>query len=140
MGIDKKHELGSKAVLVLATTFVVLLGLAGCVVVIVIASPQAGRDLLILAGCVLGMGALLWLVRDRAPNASEPSTHWRFWRRRPPKREYVVKRLKPLPEGGGHGPPTAESLRELADGSLNTWVPSGLNSQRGAPRAPRNDE
>jgi hypothetical protein len=135
MGIDNKHELGSKAVLLLATAVVVVLGLAGCSFVILVSSPNAQRDLLILAGCALGCGVLLWLLRDRPPEANPQHSRWKFWKRPPPKKTYVLKRVKVLDAGTGtNRPPTAESVRELSEGNLNTWVPSGLPRRETPPR------
>ncbi|HVW02864.1 MAG TPA: hypothetical protein VHB77_21070 [Planctomycetaceae bacterium] len=113
---------------VLATTWVVLGGLAACAGMIFAFNPNPDTPLLwLVVGTGLGIGFLAWLLRERPAYDHRRGWFW-FLKRRPKKIPYQLKRRENTPPPSDEPPPqppTVERLRELADLG-NTWVPSTL--------------
>ena len=126
MTTPDRRSIGAKAVAVLATTAVVLGGLAVCAGMIFAFSPDPETSLLWLVGAGVGVGLLAWLLRERPVHDHRRGWLW-FLKRRPKKIPYQLKRREtaPPPPEPPPQPPTVERLRELADLG-NTWVPSTL--------------
>lgn len=119
---------GNKAVTLLATCMVLLGGAATCTFIGVVASPDPMRALLIAGGCFGGITFLLWLLRDRHPEAGAAS-RWNLLAHARRRRVEYHLRLKRPPAGtASNPPPSVDSVRQLAAGA-NTWVPV-----KGSPR------
>jgi hypothetical protein len=127
-----RNQLGEKAVVMLATAFVLGGGAAASTFVIATNSATPINTLLIFAGCCLGAGLILWLLRE--PDPLTPRAKQMSWfRRSKPKTihyELRVRSQSPQPNESSPQPPTAESIRELAKEGLHTWVPSPAKSRR----------
>ena len=105
----------------------------GFTVIIMASGSDPIRPLLILAGCMVPVWFILWLLRDGPRNRSlkdhcfwllrrkshEPEIRWEAIRR---KRRSQV-------EYGTRKPPTVEEIRNLAQ-ETNTWVPSNHPRKR----------
>ena len=141
------RSLGSKAVALLATAWILFLGGAICVALVLAFSPTPDQTLKRLGVGLGGMALLAFLLRDRR---GETSLRQRFlWvsshRATSDKSAYRPARQSGEPSRPEScGPPTVESIRELKDG-LNTWVPSRSAAGRGTvhetpDRSPRDDK
>ncbi len=122
---QRRNELAEKAVTILATAWVVLCGAGASVFLIVSGSTTPTQTLLVFAGAVVGVGFLLWLLRERNPLLPRASMF--AWFRRPKTKtvhyELRVKKMARNPHDPLPQPPTVERLRELSEEG-NTWVPS----------------
>lgn len=121
----QQEELRHKAAALLATCFVVLGGVLACTVIAVAGNEDPVRAVLACGGCFAGIAVMLWLMQPR-PAGSRLSVGW-SWLRRRAKRKVVYKLTTRKSSNGPAtlplSPPTAESVREIANG-INTWVPS----------------
>ena len=121
------HNAGRDAVAILATCFVMMLGLVICGFIILAFNKDPTQPLIACAVLFSSSGLLLWLLREKPKNrVLEEECFW-FSRKRKCQHEPVynpVRRKNTPPEQlGTNKPPSVESIRDLADG-LNTWVPS----------------
>ncbi len=122
----RRNELAEKAVIILATAWVVLCGAGASAFVIVSSSSTPGQTLGAFAsGCVVA-AILLWLVRDRNP--AIPRGGIFAWFRRPKTTtvhyELRVRKTTRDPNVPPPQPPTPERIRELSEEGAGTWVPS----------------
>lgn len=132
----RRNDLGDKAVQVLATTFVLLGGVTASIFLIVVNSSTPMQTLLAFAAGCLGAAILLFILRD--PDPSLPKRRWfgRFRRKKTTVIHYELRlRTNALSQDPPPSPPTAERIRELAEESQNTWVPS-----QGTQRPTRNSK
>ena len=116
-----------KAVTLLATTFVLLGGMAALSFMIVTATDDPLPKLVGLAAGTGGFALLLWLLRDRQPGTT---ARWQFtWLRRKTTSAPMWRAAfrRPKPEAPPT-PPTAEKVRELSQ-NTSTWVPSSKPRQ-----------
>ncbi|MEZ6056032.1 MAG: hypothetical protein R3C01_04940 [Planctomycetaceae bacterium] len=127
MGSPLQNRPSQTAGPLLATSLVLLLGLAGCLVIQVAGEI---RDLRVTAG-IVGLfvlyGCFAFLMRDRREASMRDREMWTF-RRKPPA-EKVVYQLRPQPVAPGEEPatqtpPTVERIRELLEDDSRTWVPA----------------
>jgi len=114
----------SRAVALLATCIVVLLGGVGCAVIVLTSRSDPTGPLIVSGACFLAISFLLWLIRDRHPG-NMAAARWSWLGRR---RRRVSYRLEPKPVSSErpvhlNSEPTVESVRALA-GGINTWVPT----------------
>ena len=122
----QNHESGNRAVALLATCFVVLGGAGTCVLVALVSDPAHPGSALATAGAALvGVIALIWLLRDRPPENRAKSMWGWLGRRRRRKVEYHLRAKVPPSQRSPTppAPPTAESIRGLTGGT-STWVPA----------------
>lgn len=121
-----RNELAEKAVVILATAWVILCGAGASAFVIVSSSSTPIQTLCAFAGGCVGAGILLWLVRERTPAIPRASLF--SWFRRPKTTtvhyELRVRKTARDPNVPPPQPPTAEHIRQLSEEGLGTWVPS----------------
>ena len=114
----------SRAVALLATCIVVLLGVVGCAVIVLTSRSDPTGPLIVSGGCFLAISFLLWLIRDRHPG-NMAAARWSWLGRRRRRVPYrleprAVSPERPVPR---NSEPTVESVRAVA-GGINTWVPT----------------
>lgn len=126
MRFSHDHRNGNRAVVLLATCLIVLMGAIACGAIAFFGDPEKPLSTLIEAGAtVVGIIFLLWILRDKAPeNRSKMTWSW-LGRRR--KRKVAYRAQAKLPPSqrapAPPAPPTAETIRALTGGT-STWVPS----------------
>ena len=126
MSFSHDHRNSNRAVVLLATCLVVLMGAMTCAVIALVADPAKPLPTLIQAGAaVVGIVFLLWIVRERPPE-NRAKIVW-SWLGRRPKRTVAFRAQAKLPASqraaAPPAPPTAETIRALTGGT-STWVPS----------------
>jgi len=129
MPIRRNPESGRKAVALLATAFVVLIGALMTAFTILASTEQAGwKGWLVWCLLFVGVVLMLWSLLDK-PNKGPGILQLFIWRRakvdpltlyKPRKRRY-----QPEQPWGSNQPPNLETLRESANESSVTWVPHG---------------
>jgi len=127
-----RNELAEKAVVILATTFVLVGGTAASIFLIVTNSATPINTLLIFAGCCLGIGLILWLLQEPDP-LTPRAKRFNWFRRTKPKvvrYQFAVRKSAAPDENAPQQPPTVESIRELAQDGVHTWVPSPAKPRR----------
>ena len=133
---SKNHkDFGRTATALLATTYVLLTGLAVCLfIVFTTADRQISPSW--AATCVagaIGLWFLCWMLRDRRTNASSlTNVAWLGRREEPvPAAAYKPRRRRSRISDApaGNRPPTVEQLRELSD-NVKTWVPSRSRAEK----------
>jgi hypothetical protein len=137
MALRPNHNGGNKAVALLATCFVVLGGAISCAAIAVAADPLHPESTLVpVAGVVVGIIFLLWILRDKPPETGS-RINW-GWLARRSKRKVAYKVQPKVPPSerasAPPAPPTAESIRAIT-GRQSTWVPSPTSGARD-PRSP----
>ncbi|MGE3314847.1 MAG: hypothetical protein AB7O26_06980 [Planctomycetaceae bacterium] len=128
---------GRYATALLATTYVLLSGLAVCSMIVLTSAGGmvAVRLLLTCIGTTLLLWVLAWILRDRRTSSSDiTNIVWLAHRRKARAASLVykprVRRDSPLSApAGGNAPPTVEQLREISQ-NVNTWVPSRTRAAR----------
>ncbi|QDV53049.1 hypothetical protein [Gimesia fumaroli] len=126
------HGSGDQAAAWLATVFTLVGGLFACVFVVVSSGEPPGRPMIIAIGVITVLLLVLWLLRDKPPEAHQDSLRlWHWWK----KKDAETCEYKPRPRKrsshvnyGNNQPPTLESIRETVD-DQRTWVPSIRNIQ-----------
>lgn len=126
------HGSGDQAAAWLATVFTLAGGLFACVFVVVTSGEPPGKPMLVAIGIITVLLLVLWLLREKPPEARQQSLRlWYWWK----KEEVDSAEYKPRPrkrsrhaEYGNQQPPTLESIRETVD-EQRTWVPSVRNIQ-----------
>ncbi len=124
------HGSGDQASAWLATVFTLAGGLLACVFVVISSGESPGKPMLIALGVISSLLFVLWLLREKPPEAQQQSLkNWLWWKKedtesydyqpRPRKRSSHV-------DYGQNQPPTLESIRETID-ERRTWVPSVRN-------------
>lgn len=123
---QRRNELAEKAVLVLATTFVLAGGAAASTFLIVTNSATPINTLLLFAASCVGIGLIMWLLKEPDPLTPRANRFSWFRRSKPETTHYKLKVRKSNPSSDHPAPqpPTAEHIRELAQEGLHTWVPS----------------
>lgn len=124
MSPPRRNELAEKAVVVLATAWVIFCGAGASVFLILSGSTTPTQTLLTFAGGALAAGFLLWLVRERNPLVPRGSLFAWFRRPKTSTVHYQLRVKRTARQDPPPQPPTAERLRELSEEGLNTWVPS----------------
>ena len=125
MRFSHDHRHGNRAVVLLATCLVVLMGAITCAAIALVANPARALPTLVQAGgAIVGIVFLIWVLRERPPE-NQAKLVWSWLGRR--RRRKVVFRVKArLPASQRTGslpaPPTAESIRAIT-GRTSTWVP-----------------
>jgi len=124
---------GEAAVSILATTFVVLGGIAACLFMIVTSSPTPSKSLYSFAGGCAATAILLWLLRDKDP--LRPQADAWAWLRRRPRKQKITYSLTPRPPAQPASrprqPPTVDDIRELKqEAELKTWVPNQSRNRK----------
>lgn len=122
------NELGRKAAAWLATCFVVVGGLATCIVLSVLFFEKPLVPLAWIGGVTGGVALLFWLLRDRKEDAGSLSLMAWVLRGRDSTHAKVVvrvskKRDEAPVEYGTNLPPSVDAIRQAANDS-KTWVPS----------------
>jgi hypothetical protein len=114
----------------IATAFVLLGGLAACIGITFAFGQARPVPIAIACGSMIGLAAVLWLLREK-PEAQR--RHWFGWvfdrHARPARTTYNLKAAPHACEYGTNRPPTAEEVRELKS-DLKTWVPSQTRAGR----------
>jgi hypothetical protein len=130
----RNKDKGREAVELLASSFVISIGMFACIVFVFAFSRNPTRPLVICAGLFVGLHALAFLLRDR--NDRGGLKLW-FESRKPSQSiDYIPKarrRKKGSPTTDTR-PATLESLRKESETSGSTWVPSSV---RGTNREPK---
>ena len=128
---QRRNELAERAVVILATSFVVMGGLGASTFLIVSSSSDPTRTLIYLAiGCVV-VGILLWLLREPDPLAPRASIFAWFRLRKATTHHYKLKVRKSRGSSEKpQQPPTAERIRQISQESSGTWVPSKLPKKK----------
>lgn len=129
---------GNRAVVILATSIVVTLGLGVCLAVsFTSAGNQSG--IWYSVACFAGIIVILWAMFESADRPVGDRNLLFFWRRKQEPEEYIAVRRRELspeefPENAARPqPPSVESVRRIRDEhATKTWVPS--------PFAPRENE
>jgi hypothetical protein len=124
------HGSGDQAAAWLATVFTLTGGLFACVFVVVTSGEPPGRPMMVAIGVITILLLLLWLLRDKPPEARQESLKlWHWWK----KKESETYEYKPRPrkrshqtQYGNNQPPTLDSIREAVN-DQRTWVPSIRN-------------
>jgi hypothetical protein len=130
-----RNDSGRNAAALLASVLVIVGGLFACVM---IALVFAQKPMVPLSACVLYLSTvvlMLWLGRERPRSqGGVGASVFQFLRTR--KHEDYVPHYKPRRRRGHvnqvfgtNDPPTAETVREIADTSRN-WVPSDRNLKK----------
>jgi hypothetical protein len=121
----------------LATCLVLLGGVTSCIAIIFAFGDARPVPIAIALACVLGVGLMLWLFRDKPEAKGRSMYSWLSRRDKRVQTEYALKKVqRTLEEYGQRQPPTLEELRELRD-DTRTWVPShlpGRGSHGGQPQ------
>ena len=116
----------NRAVVLMATCLIVLMGAITCTAIALVGDPEQPVSMLVQAGGVVaGIIFLLWILREKPPeNRLKTAWSW-IGRRRKRKVAYRAQaRLPPAQRAvAPQAPPTAATIRELAGGT-STWVPS----------------
>jgi len=126
------HSSGDKAVALMASTLVVLGGATSCLFIVLVGGLDFWTGLLACGSCFAFIVWLLWMLSIRdTENRVATKLGWTFWKRR--RRRSVQwamqKKKADTPISPPPAPPTAESVRDIAD-TGNTWVPSGNAPRR----------
>lgn len=123
-GQPERNYGARRAVALLATCLVVLMGALGCAVIIVTSRTDPTEPLIATGCCFLAIGFVLWLIRDCHPG-NMAAIRWGWLGRRRRRIAYKLMARPVSPERPIHlnSEPTAESVRALA-GGINTWVPT----------------
>lgn len=123
-GQPERNYGARRAVALLATCLVVLIGALGCAVIIVTSRTDPTEPIIMGACCFLAICFLLWLIRDCHPdNMAAIRWGWLGRRRRRVPYKLMPKPVSPERPIPLNSEPTAESVRALA-GGINTWVPT----------------
>jgi hypothetical protein len=129
---------GNRAVVILATSIVVTLGLGVCLAVSFSAAGNTNGVWYSIA-CFAGIILVLWGMFESADRPVGDRNLLFFWRRKKKPDDYIVVRRRELspeefPENTPRPqPPSAESVRRIREEhATKTWVPS--------PFAPRENE
>jgi hypothetical protein len=139
MVIRRTPESGRRAVMLLATVFVVFIGAVATAFTVLAAAERAGWAAwgvwLALFGSVV---LCLWALWDGGERKTSPLQLLWQMRRKPrvdPLLLYKPRKKRFVPERpwGSNQPPTLESLREAAEESSVTWVPHGPPPERERP-------
>ena len=108
----------------LATSCVLLLGVAACIAIAFSSGEVHPMPIAIAVGVGLSLGFILWCLRDR-PVARQRS--WFAWVMHRPHRKarvtYELRVAHPRVNYGDKHPATLEELRDQQD-PTRTWVPS----------------
>ncbi|GIX04170.1 MAG: hypothetical protein KatS3mg114_0039 [Planctomycetaceae bacterium] len=137
MAWQRNSDAGRRAVTLLATAFVILIGAASTAMTVYVAAEQGGWQ----AWCAWGTIFLvvIWLVWTLWDSRERSITWLKLWSRtRPeacdPLETYRprLRRYRPEQPWGSNRPPTLEELRALAEESNTTWIPHAV-----PPRRPR---
>ena len=132
MMAQRRNELAERAVVILATSFVVMGGVGASLFLIVTGSTTPTQTILYFAAGCLAVGILLWLLRERDPLTPRPSVFTWFSRPKATTYHYKLKVRKSRNSGNQQPqqPPTAEQVREIKQEALGTWVPSQLPKKK----------
>jgi hypothetical protein len=137
MRFSHDHRHGNRAVVLMATCLIVLMGAIGCAAIALAGDPDKPLSTLIQAGAaVVGIIFLLWILREKPPeNRAKIAWSWLVRRR---KRKVAFRAQAKLPPSqraaAPPAPPTAETVRALTGGT-STWVPSANAPPRGPANA-----
>lgn len=134
---QRRNELAERAVVILATACVVIGGIGASIFLIVSNSSSPTYTLIYFAiGCV-ATGIILWILREPDPLSPRASVFAWFRRAKTTTYHYKLKVRKSRSSGdrSPQQPPTAESIRQISQDSLGTWVPS-----KQPPKRKREDE
>lgn len=125
---SRRNETAERAVMVLATAWVLLCGAAASAFLILNGSSTPTQTLLTFGGCAAGGGIVLWLLRDRQPGMPRASIFSWFRRKKEQTSHYKLALRKTArdPHEPPPAPPTAERVRQLKEEGLGTWVPSHI--------------
>jgi hypothetical protein len=126
MRFSHDRSKGNRAVVLLATCLIVLMGAIGCAAIALAGDPQQPLPTLILVGAaVVGIIFLLWVLRERPPeNHAKIVWSWLGRRRKRTIAFRAQARLPPSQRAAAPpAPPTVESIRAITGGT-STWVPS----------------
>lgn len=126
MSLRPNHSNGNKAVSLLATCLVVLGGAVTCAVIVLsVDAERRQSSLQWTLGVMGGIIVLLWLFRDRPPENQAKAVWGWLGRKRRRRIAYRARAMLPASQRSGAtpGPPTVESVRDIAAGT-NTWVPA----------------
>jgi len=135
---SKNHrDYGRSATALLATTYVLLVGLAVCLFVVFTnadrqISPQLAA--MCVAGAV-GLWFLSWILRDKRSNTSRLTNVAWLGRREEHVRDAAYKprrrrrRSRTSDAPTPNRPPTVEQIRELSE-NVKTWVPSRSRAEK----------
>ncbi|MDB5337635.1 MAG: hypothetical protein JWN70_3254 [Planctomycetaceae bacterium] len=129
---QRRNELAERAVVVLATACVVIGGIGASIFLIVTNSSSPTNTLIYFAiGCI-ATGMIIWLLREPDPLSPRASIFAWFRRGKTTTYHYKLKVRKPASSvtQQPQQPPTAESIRQISQESLGTWVPSKLPPKR----------
>ncbi len=125
------RDAGRTATALMATTFVFAGGLIACLCVSVAFADDYLVPVLTCLGTLGTAMMLLWMLRLERAQSRTDRSFLEIFRR--PKEDDELLRYQPLrmkrhqPQiYGSNEPPSAESVRELAD-NARTWVPSDRN-------------
>ncbi len=133
---QRKNELAERAVVILATAFVVMGGIGASIFLIVSNSSNPMPTLIYFAIGCFATGLILWILRE--PDPLSPRASIFAWLQRPKitTYHYKLKFRKPAISSSEERqqPPTAASVRQISQESLGTWVPSKLPNRK-RPRA-----
>lgn len=138
----RQREPGNRAVTVLATSIVIVLGMLTCLAVSVSSIAVNHYGPWICLACFTGIVLIVWGVFAQGTDKPEGDRSILFfWRARQKQRDdYVVVRRKELPPedfsepAPKPQPPSVESVRRIREEhAVKTWVP--VND----PRPPRGD-
>ena len=126
---------GREAVELLASSFVISIGMFACAVFVFAFSENPGRPLAICVGLFVGFHALGFLLRDRSDVG-----RLKLWleSRKPAKPlDYTPKarRHRRGSQEEDSSPATLESLREETETSGSTWIPSSVRGSRQNPNS-----
>lgn len=127
MGGGRNKDSSRSATSLLATSIVFAFGGMSCTGIILASGSDPVRPLLILAGCMLPVWFIFWLLRDGPRHRSlKDRCFWLLRRksREPEIRwESIRRKRRRQDEYGTRKPPTVEEIREFAQ-TTNNWVPS----------------
>jgi len=135
MVIRRNPETGRRAVTLLATAFVVLIGAVLTAFTVLSAAERADWRAWAVWGLLFGsVGWMLWALVDKPDQ--RPSLLQLFWSRTRTKVNPLTlyqprkKRFRPEQPWGSNRPPTLEELREAASESSVRWVPHNVPPER----------
>lgn len=128
---DQSKDLGRNATALMATAFVVLLGVGFCGFIVVAFADEPAVPLLICGVMVLTVLLFAWLLRDRPQHrVRERNFFWMSRKEVQMEPEYMPRRRhRKSRRSVPNQPPTVERVRDLAN-NVNTWVPSGRPPKR----------
>ena len=123
---QRRNELAERAVVILATAFVVMGGLIASLFLIVVNSTTPTQTVIYFSAGCLAVGILLWMLRERDPLTPRASVFTWFSRPKATTFQYKLKVRKSRSSQNQEPqqPPTAAQVREMKQEALGTWVPS----------------